>query len=69
MNRDLCGKSAQCYAENQHNIMRVSRMYKDIIKTHIKIQKREKHIPLMLFSMTGGRVFFMVFINISGYEE
>jgi hypothetical protein len=42
--------------------MRVSRMYKDIIKTHIKIQKREKHIPPMLFSMTGGRVSFLWFL-------
>jgi hypothetical protein len=67
MDRALCGFPAQFYAEIPHNFVRVSRMYKDIIKTHIKIQKRKKHIPLMLFSMTGGGGFFYGFyLNIFG---
>jgi hypothetical protein len=44
----------------------VCQNYKDtrICATHIKI-----HIPPVLCSTDGGGVFFMFFINISGYEE
>jgi hypothetical protein len=42
MNRALCGFPAQFYAEIPHNFVRVSRMYKDIIKTHIKNTKNKE---------------------------
>jgi hypothetical protein len=71
MNKALCGFPEQFYAEIPHNFVRVSRMYKDIIKTHIKIQKEEikTHSAHAVQHERWERVFYGFYLNIFGRHD
>jgi hypothetical protein len=67
MNRALCGFPAQFYAEIPHNFVRVSRMYKDLIKIYINNTEEIKtHSAHAVQHERRRGLFYGFYLNIFG---